>query len=94
MLTKHCAECGAQISAEDWYEFIALKYCRSCAREVRRRQQAEWMREFRRKQREQNALTRQLCSAQQEEIERLRMLVALEREKVRELTDEIGGKNA
>jgi hypothetical protein len=52
------------------------------------------MREFRRKQREQNALTRQLCSAQQEEIERLRMLVALEREKVRELTDEIGGKNA
>lgn len=94
MLTKHCAECGTQISANDWYEFIALKYCRRCAREVRRRQQAEWMREFRRKKREEHALTRQLCAAQQEEIERLRMLVALEREKVRELTDEIGGKNA
>lgn len=94
MLTKHCAECGAQISAEDWYQFISLKYCRRCAREVRRRQQAEWMREFRRKKREEHALTRQLCAAQQEEIERLRMLVALEREKVRELADEIGGKNA
>lgn len=84
-MTKSCQQCGAVISADDWYAYIALKYCRSCAQEVRRRQQAEWMREYRRKRREQNALTRKLCAAQQEEIERLRAMLAIQRERVREL---------
>ncbi len=90
MPTKYCTECGTAISVDDVYQSMALKYCKLCALEVRRRQKADWMREFRRKQREQNALTRQLCSAQQEEIDRLRMLVTLERERIRELEMEIG----
>lgn len=88
-MTKHCTRCGTLILTDDWYSFIRTKYCRRCAAEVRREQKAEWMREFRRKNREQNALARQLCAAQQEEIERLRELVAAQRDRVRVLEQEL-----
>jgi hypothetical protein len=47
------------------------------------------MREFRRKNREKNALARQLCISQQEEIDRLRQLLAAQRERVRQLENQI-----
>ena len=88
-MTKSCQRCGAAISTDDWYAFIRTKYCRRCAAEVRRIQKANWIRELRRKTREQNTLTRQLCAAQQEEIERLRELVEVQRDRVRVLEQEI-----
>lgn len=87
-MTKHCQRCGTSVDLDDWYAFISTKYCRRCAKDVRRQQQAEWARELRKKTREQNALTRQLCEAQQQEIERLRDLVLRQRERVRELEEE------
>lgn len=90
-MTKPCAQCGAAIETDDYFAFIRTKYCKRCAKDVRRRQQAEWARELRRKTREQNALTRELCAAQQQEIERLRKLVIRQRERVRELETEIEG---
>lgn len=88
-MTKHCTRCGTPISTDDWYSFISTKYCRRCAAEVRREQQAAWMREFRRKNREKNALARQLCISQQEEIDRLRQLLVVQRERVRQLENQI-----
>lgn len=88
-MTKHCTRCGTLILTDDWYSFIRTKYCRRCAAEVRREQKAEWMREFRRKNREKNALARQLCVSQQEEIDRLRQLLAAQRERVRQLENQI-----
>lgn len=89
-MTKQCTRCGVPISTDDWYSFIRTKYCRRCAAEVRREQQAAWMREFRRKNREKNALTRQLCISQQEELDRLRHLLAVQRDRVRQLENQIG----
>lgn len=88
-MTKQCTRCGVSITTDDWYSFIRTKYCRRCAADVRREQKAAWMREFRRKNREKNALTRQLCVSQQEEIERLRELVAVQRDRVRVLEQEL-----
>lgn len=88
-MTKPCQCCGAVISTDDYYAFIRTKYCRSCAKEVRRRQKADWARELRRKTRECNALTRELCAAQQEEIGRLRALLAEQRERCRALENEL-----
>ena len=86
-MTKYCQQCGDAIETDDYYAFIRTKYCKRCAKTVRRRQQADWARELRRKTREQNALTRQLCAAQQQEIDRLRELVIRQRERVRELEE-------
>ena len=47
---KYCARCGAFIADEyscDWYRFIRLKYCTTCAAAL----QAEAKREFKRKTR-------------------------------------------
>lgn len=84
-MTKSCQRCGASISTDDWFSYIRTKYCRRCAKDVRREQQAAWARELRRKTRERNALTRQLCSAQQEELERLRALAEMQRNRLRVL---------
>lgn len=87
-MTKKCTRCGTSISTDDWYSFIRTKYCRRCAADVRREQKAAWMREFRRKNREKNDLTRRLCISQQDEIARLRQLLALQRDRVRQLEQE------
>lgn len=87
-MTKKCTRCGASICTDDWYSFIRTKYCRRCAADVRREQKAAWMREFRRKNREKNDLTRRLCISQQEEIDRLRQLLAIQRDRVRQLEQE------
>ena len=86
-MRKYCQLCGDAIETDDYYAFIRTKYCKKCAKIVRRRQQADWARELRRRIREQNALTRQLCAAQQQEIDRLRELVIRQRERVRELEE-------
>ena len=88
-MTKQCTRCGVSISTDDWYSFISTKYCRRCASEVRREQQAAWMREFRRKNREKHVLTRKLCESQQEEIDRLRQMLVIQRERVRQLEQEL-----
>lgn len=88
-MQKSCQRCGTEIQCDDWYAFIRTKYCRRCAKDVRRQQQAEYARELRRKTREQNMLTRQLCTEQQAELERLRELLLVQRERVRTLENEI-----
>lgn len=66
-----------------------MKYCKRCAEDVHREQKANWIRELRRKTREEHDLTRQLCKAQQDEIERLRQLLVIQRERNRALEAEI-----
>lgn len=57
---KRCAQCGAIIAREetaDYYAYIRLKYCRPCAQDVHRRQNAEYMRRLRAQRREAHKLT-------------------------------------
>ena len=89
-MQKRCQRCGRIISTDDWYAYISRKYCETCAADVHREQKANWAREFRRKNREQNKLTRQLCTAQQEEIGRLRKLLVIQRERNRALAEQLG----
>lgn len=84
---KRCELCGADISTPDYYSQIRRKYCKTCAAEVHRQQKAEWARELRRKTRERNALTRELCKTQAEEIEALRAVVLRQREQLRSLEE-------
>lgn len=80
-----CNICGADINTPDYYAQIRRKYCERCAADVKRQQKAEWMREFRKKTREQNALTRELCATQAAEIKALRALVIRQREQLRKM---------
>ena len=84
-MDKRCEICGADISTPDYFEQIRRKYCKQCAADVRRRQKADWSREFRRKNKERNALTRELCKTQAAEIEALRAVVVRQREQLRAL---------
>lgn len=84
-MNKRCEMCGADISTPDYFEQIRRKYCKVCAADVHRRQKAEWARELRRKTRERNALTRELCKTQAEEIDALRALVIRQREQLRKM---------
>ena len=81
-MTKQCAVCGAAISSDDWYAFIRMKYCEHCRQEIRRIQKAEQLRELRRKRKEINAATRELCKSQQEAIELLRAELIRSRERI------------
>lgn len=89
-MTKRCQRCGRSISTDDWYSYISRKYCKQCAADVHREQKAKWIRELRRKTREQNDVRKQLCTAQQEEIDRLRNMLAIQRERNRALAEELG----
>lgn len=82
---KRCEICGADISSPDYYAEIRRKYCKACAADRKRQQKAEWQAEFRRKTREKNTLTRELCKTQAAEIEALRQLVQQQREQLRAL---------
>lgn len=82
---KRCEICGADISTPDYYATIRRKYCKACAADRKRMQKADWQREFRRKNREKNALTRELCKTQAAEIEALRQLVQQQREQLRRM---------
>lgn len=84
-----CQECGGAIETEDYYELIRRKYCRRCAEEVRRRQNAERMRELRRTVREQHKAERTLCAAQREELDLLRDLIIQQREQIRSLKEDL-----
>jgi late competence protein required for DNA uptake (superfamily II DNA/RNA helicase) len=77
---KRCQRCGRMIYTDDWYSYIRLKYCRSCAADAKREQNAARMKELRRRTRESNALTRKLCDEQRKEIELLRMELIRQRE--------------
>ena len=88
-MTKRCQRCGALISTDDYYKFIRMKYCRPCAENVHREQKAAWIKELRRKTREEHNLTKQLCKAQQEELVRLRQMLAIQRDRNRVLAAEI-----
>ena len=86
-MRKSCEMCGGVIQTDDWYSFIRTKYCACCAKEVQRRQKAEWAKEMRRKTREANKLNRELCAAQEKELELLRSIVQTQRERIRVLED-------
>lgn len=88
-MQKSCQRCGRHISTDDWYSFIATKYCKACAADVHREQKANYAKELRRKTRERNDLTRQLCKEQQQELETLRQLLAAQRDRNRVLTAEL-----
>ena len=84
-MAQKCVICGADISSPDYYATIRRKYCRTCAAEVKRRQKADWQREFRRKIRERNAVTRQLCETQRQTIDALNAEMIRLREQIRRL---------
>lgn len=84
-MVKRCVQCGRVMQIDDWYSYIRRKYCPSCAADVKRRQNANRMCELRRVTREQNAAVRELCAAQQDELRRLREIVAEQRARLSEL---------
>ncbi len=84
-MVKKCVQCGREMDIPDWYSYISRKYCPSCAADVKRRQNANRMYELRKITREQNAAVRELCAAQQEELRRLREIVAEQRARLSEL---------
>lgn len=81
-MTKLCTVCGGVIESDDWYSFIRTKYCNSCKKSIRRMKEAERMRALREKRRKENKLTRELCTAQQKELELLRAELIRQRERV------------
>ena len=87
-MRKSCEMCGGVIETDDWYAYIRRKYCPRCAKAVQRRQKSDYARELRRKTREANKLTRELCAAQQTELELLRLRVAEQKERIRALESE------
>lgn len=84
-MTKYCEKCGGVIQTEDYYSYIRRKYCPKCAADMKRKQNAEWARELRKKRREANALTRELCTAQQQELDILRRIVQNQKDRIRAL---------
>lgn len=81
-MVKRCQRCGCEMHIDDWYSYIRRKYCKRCAADVHRMQNANRMAELRRITRQQNAEVRKLCAAQQEELDRLRELVIRQREQL------------
>lgn len=80
---KRCAQCGAVIAYEqtcDYYRYIRLLYCPTCAADVRRRQKADYMRKLRAQRREAHKLT-----ADQNQL--LRTENELLRQRIRALED-------
>ena len=74
--------CGRDISTDDYFASIRQKYCKRCAAEMQRIQKANWARELRRRTRERNALTRQLCAEQARENEALRAEIVRLRDRI------------
>lgn len=78
-MVKRCLECGRCMDIPDWYAYIRRKYCPQCAAAVHRRQNANRMAQLRKITRQQNDAVRTLCAAQQDELQRLRDLIAVQR---------------
>lgn len=87
-MRKRCVICGAYQEIEDYYSYIRTKYCKRCAAEMQRLQKAAYARELRRKTREANQITRELCAAQRTEIELLRAELAMKRAEIRQLQED------
>lgn len=76
MEIKYCKECGKRLELLDWYSYISTKYCPACAKEVRRRNNANHMRELRAKASERRKLEKQRLNAVNDENAILRQIVA------------------
>ena len=85
---KRCISCGREIPETSARGDSIRKYCPECALQSKRRSKAEWMREFRKTQREKNALTRKLCKSQAAEIAALKKIVQRQRDELKSLKDE------
>ena len=75
---KRCAQCGAIIAREestDYYAYIRLKYCKPCAQDVHRRQNAAYMRRLRAQRREAHKLTAEQNELLKQENELLRQSI-------------------
>lgn len=83
----YCAICGADISTDDYYSSIRKKYCKKCAADAKRSQNAERMRKVRQLSRQQHSLRRQLCEELERENELLRAELIRQRERVRSLEE-------
>ena len=84
-MAQKCVICGADFSTPDYYATIRRKYCRTCAADIKRRQKADLQKEYRRKNRERNAVTRKLCETQKQVIDALNAEMIRLREQVRRL---------
>lgn len=81
-MEKRCTVCGGVVEIADWYSYIRTKYCPACKKMMRRLQERNRLKALREKRREENALTRELCAAQQRELELLRAELIRQRERV------------
>jgi ribosome-binding protein aMBF1 (putative translation factor) len=85
---KYCQQCGKLIAYEestDFYAYIRLKYCRSCAADVHRRQIAESMRKARAAARERRELEKLITEQTTKENELLRELVRKQAARIADL---------
>ena len=81
-MDKRCQECGRGLVIDDWYSYIRTKYCPACAAAVKRRQNAERMRQLRRITRQKNSAVRELCTVQAAELAALRDLIQQQRAEI------------
>lgn len=75
---KYCQQCGRVIAREaecDFYAYIRLKWCKSCAADVHRRQNAEYMRRLRAQRREAHKLTEEQNTLLKQENDLLRQAI-------------------
>lgn len=75
---KYCQQCGRVIAREaecDFYAYIRLKWCKSCAADVHRRQNAEYMRRLRAQRREAHKLTEEQNALLKQENDLLRQSI-------------------
>ena len=87
---KYCQQCGALFAKEeecDYYRYIRVKYCRSCAAAVHRMQIAASMRKARAAARERRELERQQQQLTAKENELLRQIVQKQRQQILALED-------
>jgi len=75
---KRCEQCGQIIAREescDYFAYIRLKYCRPCAADVHRRQNAAYMQRLRAQRREAHKLTEEQNALLKRENELLRQAI-------------------
>jgi ribosome-binding protein aMBF1 (putative translation factor) len=85
---KRCQQCGKVIAYEqecDYYRYIALRYCDSCAADVRRRNNANRMFRLRQEARERRELERQVTAQTSKENELLREVVRQQAARISDL---------
>lgn len=88
-MLKHCKRCGVVIADTDqgdYYHNIRVQYCDACRLASKRESKAAYMRELRKKTKEQHKITQEMCKELRESNDLLRAELIRLREENRRLS--------